>query len=244
MQHSQTAGAWTLIFEFTFFNYGPPLSSSHSYNFLGFIRITLANLGFFWGWWLREPERAKRASIEGVWTNPKRAVVTRWGQWAAWPATRPSWRYDSRQKRQRKKGQPENWAIGKIGRVGKQGNTKLMREITATEKTATEKRQREKWATRKFGNEKWEGRKTRQQKIIVWNNENGNDHDGVWEVSERLRRQATRDHRRGESSRALGVSNRRPSVRSHSDQRTIDMAQDTNHVSRSERRIHAGCGRQ
>jgi len=41
-------------------------------------------------------------------------------------------------KRQRKKRQRENWAIGKIGneneRVGKQGNTKLMREITATEK--------------------------------------------------------------------------------------------------------------
>ena len=139
-----------------FFNYGPPLSSSHSYNFLGFIRITLANLGFFRGWWLREPERAKRASIEGVWTNPKRAVVTRWGQWAAWPATRPSWRYDSRQKRQRKKGQPENWAIGKIGRVGQQGNTKLMCEITATEKNGNGKT-----ATRKMGNEKIRQRKLR-----------------------------------------------------------------------------------
>jgi len=38
-------------------------------------------------------------------------------------------------------------------RVGKQGNTKLMCEITATEKRQREKWATENWATRKFSNE-------------------------------------------------------------------------------------------
>jgi len=56
----------------------------------------------------------------------------------------------------RKIGQREKSAT-KNKRVGKQGNTKIMCEITATEKRQRKKRQREKWATEnlatgKFGN--------------------------------------------------------------------------------------------
>jgi len=46
--------------------------------------------------------------------------------------------------------------------VGKQGNAKLLSEITKTEKTkektATGKWAAENWATRKFGNKKWQRR--------------------------------------------------------------------------------------
>jgi len=81
-------------------------------------------------------------------------------------------------KRQRKKGKPKNWAIEKKSatkneRVGKQGNTKLLSEITKTEKT------------------------TAACERLV-NGCSGRPHD----------------HRRVESSRALDVSSRRPSVRS------------------------------
>jgi len=66
-------------------------------------------------------------------------------------------------KRQRKKRQPENWATGKIENEkleGRQkGNTKLMFEITATEK------KQRKNGSGKMGNGKLGNGKIRQRKL-------------------------------------------------------------------------------
>ena len=88
------------------------------------------------------------------------------------------WSLDSRQKNDN--GKKGNWKNGngrndnrKIGqreksatknkRVGKQGNTKLMYEITATEKTATEKLGNGKLG----GNENWDDREKATQNYCL-----------------------------------------------------------------------------